>query len=76
MVVDKKTGAILGAQVVGYDASTLIAEMAVAIANELTVESITETIHAHPALPEVWLEAAYMAAGTPIHWPPKQVKRG
>lgn len=70
MIVDKKTGQILGAQVVGFEASSLIAEMVVAIANELTVESIAETIHAHPTLAEPWLEAALQASGAPLHLPP------
>lgn len=71
IVIDEKTGQILGAQVVGYEASTLIAEMAVAITNELTVESISETMHAHPTISEAWLEAAFMAEGMPLHLPPK-----
>ena len=76
IVIDKRTGQVLGAQVVGHEAGTLVAEMGVAIANELTVESITETIHAHPTIAEAWLEAAYLAADTPIHWPPKASKKG
>ncbi len=75
IVIDKKTGQILGAQVVGHDASTLIAEMAVAVANELTVESVMETIHAHPTVAEVWLEAALVANETPLHFPPKTAKK-
>lgn len=75
VVIDKRTGQILGAQVVGHEASSLIAEMAVAVANELTVESITETIHAHPTIAEAWLEAAFQAAETPLHLPPKCVKK-
>lgn len=75
IVLDKATGQILGAQVVGHDASTLVAEMAVAIANELTVESVTETIHAHPTVAEVWLEAALIASDTPLHFPPKISKK-
>lgn len=71
IIVERKTGQILGAQVVGHEASALIAEMAVAIANELTVESITETIHAHPTIPEAWLEAAFIAQDKPVHFPPK-----
>jgi len=67
IVFDKKTGQLLGAQVVGHEASALIAEMAVAIANELTIECITETIHAHPTLPEAWLEAAFVGIGFPLH---------
>ncbi len=74
MVVDKNTGAILGAQVVGEQASTLIAEMALAIHNELTVESIIDTIHAHPTLAEAWPEAAFMAMDMPLHFPPKHKK--
>ena len=34
IVIDEKSGQILGAQVVGFEASALIAEMALAIANE------------------------------------------
>jgi dihydrolipoamide dehydrogenase len=71
VVIDKKTEEILGAQVVGYGAANLIAELALAINNELTVHSITETIHAHPTTAEAWLEAALDSVGDPIHMPPK-----
>jgi dihydrolipoamide dehydrogenase len=70
IVIDKNTGQILGAQVFGYEAATLIAEMTLAIQNELTLDCIVETIHAHPTLSEVWLEAAFLAADTPLHYPP------
>ncbi len=73
IVTDKRTGQILGAQVVGYEASSLIAEMGIAITNELTIESVTETIHAHPTMVEAWLEAALIANGTPLHFPPKKI---
>jgi dihydrolipoamide dehydrogenase len=72
IISDRKTGQILGASVVGHDAGTLIAEMALAINNELTVESISDTIHAHPTVAESWLEAALLATDTPIHFPPKK----
>jgi dihydrolipoamide dehydrogenase len=71
IISDKKTGQILGAQVIGSEASALIAEMALAITNELTIDSVIETIHAHPTLPESWLEAALLANDTPINFPPK-----
>jgi dihydrolipoamide dehydrogenase len=74
VITDKKTGKILGAQVVGHEAATLIAEMAVAITHELTVDCIEETVHAHPTLSEAWHEAALLAKDAPIHFPPK--KRG
>lgn len=72
VVVDRKTGQILGAQIVGYQASSLVAEMVVAIANELTLESITDTIHAHPTIAEAWMEAALIASEAPLHFPPKK----
>lgn len=74
IVIDEKTGQILGAQVVGFEAATLIAEMTLAITNELTVESLSETIHAHPTISEAWLEAAFLAEGLPLHYPPKSKK--
>ncbi len=75
VVVDKKTGKILGAQVIGDGAASLIAEMALAMHNELTIECIFDTIHAHPTLPEAWLEASLLSLDMPLHLPPK-VKKG
>lgn len=72
IITDKKTQAILGAQAVGYDASNLIAEATLAIQNELTLECLTDTIHAHPTIAEAWLEAALIANNTPIHFPPRK----
>lgn len=74
IILDKATGQVLGAQVVGHEASTLIAEMAIVITNELTVECITETIHAHPTVAEAWMEAAFLGEDAPLHWPPKSGK--
>jgi dihydrolipoamide dehydrogenase len=74
VVIDKKTGQILGAQVVGYEAASLIAEMTLAIANELTIDCLADTIHAHPTLPEALHEAGLMAMDIPLHMPPKVKK--
>jgi dihydrolipoamide dehydrogenase len=71
VVSDKKTKQILGAIVIGHEASNLIAEMTLAIQNELTLESVMETIHAHPTVAESWHEAALIANDTPINFPPK-----
>ena len=65
IVVEEKSGQILGAQVIGYEAATLIAEMTLAITNELTVECVAESIHAHPTIAEAWGEAAMLAEGFP-----------
>jgi dihydrolipoamide dehydrogenase len=74
VVIDKGTGQVLGAQVVGHEASTLVAEMGVVIANEMTIEEVTHTIHAHPTIAEAWLEAAYAAGEAPLHLPPQRKK--
>lgn len=71
VVSDKKTGQILGAAAIGHEASNLIAEMALAIQNELTLDSVIETIHAHPTLAESWHETALIASERPINFPPK-----
>lgn len=72
IIIDKKTGEILGAQVIGHEASSLISELTLAIQNELTIECITDTIHAHPTLAESWLEAAFLSINLPLHYPPKR----
>lgn len=71
ILVDKSTGQILGARVVGHEASSLIGEMALAIQNELTIECIHDTIHAHPTFAEAWMESALLASDLPLHFLPK-----
>ena len=75
VVVDSKTRQILGAQIFGPEAASCIAELTTAIQNELTLDCIKETVHAHPTLPEAWLEAAFLADDMPIHLPPSTRKR-
>lgn len=72
VVFDTTYHQILGAQIFGSGASDLIGEMTIAIQNELTLENVTETIHAHPTMAEGWLEAALIGLNTPIHFPPKR----
>ena len=69
IVFEEKTSRILGAQAVGYNAAEIIAEMGLAITNELTVECVSETIHAHPTFSESWMEVAFMAEKKPLHFP-------
>ncbi|RXT07846.1 dihydrolipoyl dehydrogenase [Ammoniphilus sp. CFH 90114] len=67
IIGDKETGLVLGAQIVGPEASNLIAEVALAIEMGTTLEDITLTIHAHPTLGEIVMEAAEGALGHAIH---------
>ena len=67
VVSNEEDGLVLGAQIVGPDASNLISEVALAIEMGATVEDIAMTIHPHPTLPEAIMEASESAAGRPIH---------
>ncbi|MGK7378539.1 dihydrolipoyl dehydrogenase [Planococcus sp. 1R117A] len=67
LVSRKSDGLLLGAHIVGAGASDMIAELGLAIEAGMTVEDIAMTIHAHPTLAEVTMEAAEVALGTPIH---------
>ncbi|MET3210263.1 UNVERIFIED_CONTAM: dihydrolipoamide dehydrogenase [Paenibacillus sp. PvR008] len=58
IVAKQDSGVVLGAQIVGVEASTLISELALAIEMGATVEDLALTIHPHPTLGEVIMEAA------------------
>ena len=64
---DKKYGEILGAHIIGHEATELIAEYALAMKSEITVEDIHHTIHAHPTLSEALMEAAADSMNAAIH---------
>src|SRR5213596_1057471 len=67
IIRDKKYGEILGAHIVGSPASELIHELAVARANEYTVEEVELAIHAHPTMSEAVAEAALDSLGRVVH---------
>lgn len=67
VVADAKNERLLGAQIIGAEASALIAEAALAVQNKLLVSAIADGIHAHPTLPEGLKEAAEAALGRAIH---------
>jgi dihydrolipoamide dehydrogenase len=67
VVADKTTGEVLGAHIVGPEATEMIHEFAVGRTLEATLEEIIHTIHAHPTLSEAALEATLGALGQAIH---------
>lgn len=66
-VISGPHGEIIGAHIIGQDATELIAEYGLAIATESTIEDIHTTIHAHPTLSEAVMEAAAAVTGEAIH---------
>ncbi|MDP7273024.1 MAG: FAD-dependent oxidoreductase, partial [Candidatus Marinimicrobia bacterium] len=67
LVFDSKYGELLGAHIVGAEATELIAELGLAKGLEATWEDIAMTVHAHPTLSEAIMEAALDAFGSAIH---------
>jgi dihydrolipoamide dehydrogenase len=67
LVTRKEDGLLIGAQIAGSGASDMIAEMGLAIEAGMTAEDVAMTIHAHPTLGEISMEAAEVVLGSPIH---------
>ena len=67
VVTEAKTGRIVGVHLVGAHAADLIHEAAVAMQMGATAETIAETVHAHPTMPEGLMEAADDVEGMAIH---------
>jgi dihydrolipoamide dehydrogenase len=66
IITDKKYGEILGAHIVGAHATEMIHEVALARANEFTVEEMEVAIYAHPTMSEAVSQAALDAMGRAI----------
>ena len=67
LIFDSKYGELLGAHILGSDATEMIAELGLAKTLETMSEGIINTIHAHPTLSEAIMEAAENAEGHAIH---------
>lgn len=67
IITDQKTGEILGAHLVAPHATDMIAEIAVAMNAEATIEEVADTIHPHPTVSEVIMEAAHDVEGLCCH---------
>jgi dihydrolipoamide dehydrogenase len=67
LVLDKKTGRILGVGIAGSGAGELIAEGTLAIEMGATAEDLRLTIHPHPTLSEGLMEASEVFFGQSTH---------
>lgn len=52
-IVEKDSGKILGFHIIGPNASILIQEVIIAMANDLNIWALNKGMHIHPAMPEV-----------------------
>ena len=67
ILADATTDAVLGVHIIGPDAGTMIAEVALAMEFGASSEDIARTCHAHPTLNEAVKEAALAVDGRAIH---------
>ena len=68
VVVDAKYGEVLGAHIIGHDATEMIAEVVTARALETTAHEIMDAMHPHPTLSEAVMEAFKDAYGRSINF--------
>ena len=67
IIAGTEFGEILGMHIIGPRATDLIAEGALAIGEEMTLDEIISTIHSHPTVTETMREAALQAEKRAIH---------
>jgi dihydrolipoamide dehydrogenase len=67
LIFDAKYGELLGAHMIGYNVTELIAECVSVRKLETTGHEIIKTIHPHPTMSEAIMEAAAAAYGEVIH---------
>jgi dihydrolipoamide dehydrogenase len=65
--VFEKNGILQGVIIVGAHASEIIGEAALAVKLKLKPKEVIETIHAHPTLPEAFVDALRSLDGKSIH---------
>jgi dihydrolipoamide dehydrogenase len=67
VIFDAKYGEFLGAHMIGYNVTEMIAEVVAARKLETTGHEIIKAVHPHPTMSEAIMEAAAAAYGEVIH---------
>jgi dihydrolipoamide dehydrogenase len=67
LIFGAKYGELVGAHIIGSEATEMLAELGVAMKLESTYEEIMHTVHAHPTLSEAVMEAAMDSQGVAVH---------
>ncbi|HPQ09085.1 MAG TPA: dihydrolipoyl dehydrogenase [Bacteroidia bacterium] len=67
LIFDAKYGELLGAHLIGYNVTEMIAELVAARKLETTGHELIKTVHPHPTISEAIMEAAAAAYGEVIH---------
>lgn len=67
MLSDQKYGLVLGVQIVSANATDMIGEASAIMSMDGTVFDVTQIIHAHPTISEIFMEAGFDAMDQPLH---------
>lgn len=67
IITESITGEILGAHILAPRATDMISEICVAMKLESTIEELSDTIHPHPTVSEMIMEAAHDVEGNCVH---------
>lgn len=67
LISDKKLGEVLGVQIVAPNATDMINEAAAYMQLESTIYDIAQTVHTHPTVSEIFMEAGFEAVDKAIH---------
>ena len=72
LISDAKTGEILGCQMLAPHATDIIAEIAAVMNCEGTVDELAATVHPHPTISEMLMEAAHDTEGLSCNAMPRK----
>ncbi|TES93375.1 MAG: dihydrolipoyl dehydrogenase [Candidatus Cloacimonadota bacterium] len=70
-IITDENGTVIGGEIVGAQADTMISEIAMACEHRMNVRDVEKVIHPHPTLSEILMEAFDDAGGKAIHKPPR-----
>ena len=75
MIRHRETNELLGAHLIGHNATECIAAATALIQQKVSLRDVAETVWAHPTISEAIKEAADDALGVGLHLPPRKVLR-
>jgi len=75
MIRHRETGQLLGAHMIGQNATECIAAATALLHQNVSMHDVAETVWAHPTISEAIKESAEDALGAGLHLPPRKVIR-
>jgi dihydrolipoamide dehydrogenase len=75
MIRHRETSELLGAHLIGHNATECIAAATALIQQKVSLQDVAETVWAHPTISEAIKEAAEDALGVGLHLPPRKMLR-